>query len=515
VPARESEAREQNVSEQHFNPVEMISGMIIRRRWWIILTATIVPLSVVGYVSSLPDGYTSIATLVVQSQQTAQRYIDPTMTTSANDIVRSMKVEILSAPRLYSIIEAFGLYPGLRGTATPDQLVERMRKEVEVEPLNQIPGRSDFTAFTVSFSASSPRLAQEVTSRLTALFIEVNLAERGTQASSATKFLSDQLLGARQRMEEQERKLTDFRQRNATDSPEQAQMQYAMLADLRIQLQSALAGLGRVQQQKVSLETSLNGIVARLQSDRTALLGRFTPKHPEIVKKDREIEQAMTLLGHLRAGTPTPHADSPDADDPLVAQFRAQVEANRVETATLTSDEQRLREEIRNSQGRLRLSPAREQQLAGLMRDYELYKQDYADLLNKQMRSQMAASLEEQQPGQNFKLIDPPTLPVVPSKPKRMKICLGGLGAGIALGLALAFLADLRVRTFHSEKEVKGYYEAPLVVGVPLMRTEEENRKRRIRWVLEGAACIAMLAVVAAAEYHVYQRSGSQLVESK
>ena len=46
-----------------------------------------------------------------------------------------------------------------------------------------------------------------------------------------------------------------------------------------------------------------------------------------------------------------------------------------------------------------------------------LLKQNYADLLGKKQQSQLATSLEKQQEGQQFRLVDSPSLPTVPSSP--------------------------------------------------------------------------------------------------
>ena len=243
---------------------------------------------------------------------------------------------------------------------------------------------------------------------------------------------------------------------------------------------------------------------------RSQLLTRLTPKHPEVVKIDGQIERLQDLLTELqsgKAGIVKPQTGQAPTD-PIVAQLKGQVEANLTDTENLTRDEQRLRLEISQYQNRLRLTPVREQQLTGVLRDYELKKQGYEDLLSKQLKAQLTANLEEQQAGQHFRLVDPPSLPSVPSGPKRLQISVGALGAGLALGMVLAFLLDLRVKSFHTEKEVKRAFDAPLVVGVPLVWTEDELRKRKVRRAFEWVLASLMFAVVAAAEVYVAVRSG-------
>lgn len=486
---------------------------LTRWRWVIIACAFAVPLIAAVVVMQMPDEYTSDATLVVVRQQVSPQYVDPTNTITVAEALRTMTREILSRTRLLEIIDSFGLYPEQRLKLKADKLAEQMRKRIAVTPLDQPRGSSrgmDVTSFMVSYTADNPRLAQEVTSRLTSLFIEENLKTQGSQAATTEKFLSEQLEEAKKKLNDAEQKLRDFKLRNLGELPQQEQANLGTLTDLRIQLQNNLSNRSRAQQQRIGLESALSGNIARLTTDRAQLLARYTPKHPEVVKIDVQLEGLQSLLTELqngKAGIVRPEQGQVPAD-PIVAQLRGQVEANLLETENLTRDEQRLRLEIAQYQTRLRLTPVREQELTGILRDYELFKQDYETLLGKQLSAQLTANLEEQQAGQHFRLVDPPSLPSTPSGPKRAQISLGALGGGLALGVVLAFLLDLRTRSFHTEKEVKRAFDAPLVVGVPLVMTPEELRKQKRRRGVEWAAAMLMLAVVLAAEVYVAMRSG-------
>jgi hypothetical protein len=147
----------------------------------------------------------------------------------------------------------------------------------------------------------------------------------------------------------------------------------------------------------------------------------------------------------------------------------------------------------------------REQQLAGILRNYDQLKLDYADLLAKKTQSQLSADLEKRQEGQQFRMVDRPSLPTVPSSPKRVKISLGGVGAGLGLGLALAFLMEMKDGSFHSEEDLSQRFSLPLVVGVPLLLTLHEERSRTRKRALELAAGTGLvLAVLFAQLYEFY-----------
>ena len=84
------------------------------------------------------------------------------------------------------------LYPEARARVTPDELVERMRKDIEIE-LVRSPDRDEVTSFNIYYSSHNRELAQQVTAELTNLFINENLEVRQQQSENTTRFLEKQL----------------------------------------------------------------------------------------------------------------------------------------------------------------------------------------------------------------------------------------------------------------------------------------------------------------------------------
>jgi len=195
------------------------------------------------------------------------------------------------------------------------------------------------------------------------------------------------------------------------------------------------------------------------------------------------------------------------SDDPVIAQLKSSIEGNRVEIENLTKDEARLRTSISQYENRINQTPVREQQEAGILRDTEVLRQQYSDLQKKEQESQLATNLEKQQGGRQFRLIDPPSLPTVPSYPKRVKISLGGAAAGLALGFALALLMEIRDTSYHTESDLTKHLAPPFVLGIPLLPTPLEKRKKKWRNLLQWAAASVMVFAVLAAELYVYRRA--------
>ena len=97
----------------------------------------------------------------------------------------------------------------------------------------------------------------------------------------------------------------------------------------------------------------------------------------------------------------------------------------------------------------------REQQLSDLTRGYEQSKENYDGLLKKKNESAMATSMELLQQGERFRIIDPPSLPVKPDFPNRLKFCGIGLGIGLALGVVVAGAFEFMDDRVYDEQELQ------------------------------------------------------------
>ena len=109
-----------------------------------------------------------------------------------------------------------------------------------------------------------------------------------------------------------------------------------------------------------------------------------------------------------------------------------------------TRDQKRLQQEIAVYKGRVSLSPAVEEQYKQLTRDYDNAQKDYQDLLAKKS----TANLTVKMTNAVRRRADVPAEsgePAGRSELSRTGCFLPeeGLGAGLALGLGLAFLLEL------------------------------------------------------------------------
>ncbi len=519
--------------------IDRFVGIAIRRRWWFGAAACIVSIAAGLGSFLLPNRYKSEATILVQPQQIPERYVVPNSTTDLDQALQAMTHDVLSRPRLLAIVSEFHLYPHQSKRLSPEQIVELMRTDITIQSLeNPDQQQKGPNAFTISYVGSDPEVVEEVTSRLTSLFINEDLESQQELNVTTTAFLQTQLDAAQVDLATKEQRLRDFKMSNLGELPEQQQGNLQILNGLQMQLQTTNAALARANEQQAYLQSLLaqyqnltaatgsssptsTGLspletaraeLNHLQTERTTLLGTFSPEYPDVKKINREIAETKALIAQLQSAKPpasastSPTTAQPATTDTTMVQLNSQLKENQLEIANDTAQAKQLQTQIDEYQHRVNLTPVREQQLTDLLRDYDLAKKNYDDLYANKTQSALATNLQKDQQGQQFRLIDPPNLPSKPFTPNRLKIALGGLGFGIALGLGLAFLMESRDASLHSEKQLRAQFDMPIVLAVPLVTVDREKNRKRLMAALQWSAATVMLLAVLAVEYYIYRR---------
>jgi polysaccharide chain length determinant protein (PEP-CTERM system associated) len=507
--------------------VSRLQRIAVRRRWWIILTTFIVSIATIGVSLLLPRRYRSEATVFVESPRIPQQYVVPNSINNPMESLDAMTRDLLSRARLLQFASKYNLYPKLRTRLSPEALADKIRNDVEVRALTRDPERHTINLITVAFTADNPRTAQQVAGAVTDLFIHRNLQFQQNRDVDTTTFLRQQLALAKAKLDQEGSALGAYKARNLGQLPEQQASNLQILAGMQAQLQTTQSSLARAQQQRIYLESmlsltrptqanpasgaapgltpaeTLQASLAKLRAQRDDLLSRFSSRYPDVISINQQIaDQEAQLKRLLAEPSASPAKTSPSAvtasRSPAVIQLQSQLDANRAEIADDQKEIARLQTGIAGYQAKLNDAPVREQQISDMNRNYDLARQNYADLLNKVSQSELATRMAADEQSEQFQISDPPNLPRAPSSPPLEIIRLGGLAGGLVLGFALAFLVDTRDRSFHTEKDVRAWFSLPIVVGVPSLPTEAEtdNKLRRIRreWITVSALLVVLLA---------------------
>ena len=507
---------------------------LVRRRHLHFLIAMFLGwLAVWGSSWILPARYKSSTLILVEQPTMPKDYVVPNVNEDLQGRMQNLTQQILSRTRLLHIIDELNLYPKDRHRLSPDGIVEEMRKDIEIELVQDM--QKKVTAFKIHYSAHDPSVAQQVTSKLTNLFINENLEERQQQSEGTTKFLEDQMETARQNLEAQEEKIREFKGQHVTELPSQLGSNLQILSGLQSQLQTENAALNTAKQQQVYLETllreyrtlrsspqgpegtpmDLSTIDQELDKLKTQLAdfsSRYKDQFPEIRKLKHRIAAMEKMRDQQLADLKTKGAGAQPGGDPVAApennaavknqpqllQLQSQLEANQAEIKNREQTIAALKSKLNDYQARLNQEPVREQQLADLTRGYDQSKASYDDLQKKKNQSAMATSMELLQQGERFRIIDPPSLPIKPSFPDRLKFCGFGLVVGLALGLGVVGAFEMMDDRVYNEQELKGLLPVSVLSEIPVISspvTEKvEQKKVWLGWATASVVVAFILA---------------------
>lgn len=519
-------------------------AMLRRQRWVILGSAFIcwVLVWAVGWL--LPSSYVSDAVVLVQQQQVSPNLVEPSISVSLEAQLESIRQQVLSRTRLQPIIDSHHLYPkhhGLLALLDASDPVEQMAgKDIQiklVESPSHTPNQQTLTAFDISYSAPTPELSQSVNEELTELFVQEHAASQARFSQTTTNFLQTELADARADLDAQDAKVKAFKAQHAGELPDQLQGNLQVLAGLQIELQNSERSLSAAQQQKLYLEsvvqqyqsaqsdlgaggsnitpTNLDQQLKNLKMQLAQEQSQYTDNYPDVIALKDQIAKTEELKKQTQAKLTSDKSDkNADKDDDntlatgvlqvqngaptQIMQIQSQLKANQLELLSLQSAQKRIQGEIGAYQARLNAAPMVEQQLDEISRGYVESSKNYDTLQQKLQDSQLASSLQQNQQGEQFSIVSPPSFPAAPSAPNHLLISLGGLGAGLMIGLVLAALLEFTDVRIQKESDLEGIVSARVLVGIPKLSTPVEDRRRvMLRWVERGAVLAMAVLVVA------------------
>ena len=493
-------------SQRELTPEDYIAT--VQRRWVLILVLTLIgPIFAYTVSRFLPNRYKSQTLVLVEPPTVPSTIVPQIDVTSVGQRLASMKSQILSRSRLEPVIRQFGLYSQDINRKSMDELVGRLQQAIDVTPVQPMTDTNtrELPGFYVSVTLDNARTAQGVCTAVTSRFIEESLGIQEEHSEQTTQFLSQQLAEAKADLDAQDSKLAAFKSRYMGSLPDDETTNLNLLTGLTSQLDAATQALARAQQDKSFAESMLTQQIAAwqasqggnnpdtleqqlvmLQTQLASLQARYTDDYPDVIKAKADVAALQKKIAESEsAKSPADQAAGQKSivEPAQITQWRAQVHTAEQLIAEKTREQEQIKQQTKLYQGRVQASPVVEQEYKELTRGYQTALDSYNDLLKKRDASAMSQSLNQQQQGEQFRVLDPANLPSKPSFPNRPLFAAGGLGGGLALGLGLAFLLEMHDTSLKTERDVEFALQLSVLAMLPVIEpvTGKKSNVKAVR----------------------------------
>ncbi|HKG62279.1 MAG TPA: Wzz/FepE/Etk N-terminal domain-containing protein [Pyrinomonadaceae bacterium] len=501
-----------------------------RRKWFIILPTIAITAAVAWVVYKLPDVYES-STLIVVKPSTLPTSVVPTGTDDLTRQLTSITQVVTSRSSLEPLVQKYDLYKAerMRGEAM-EGVIDMMRADIKVTPNTS---RNDITnGFNISYRYRDPRTTQAIAAELAAKYINAQTNDKVTSTTAARTFMDNQVNQARATLNDVDKQLLDFKSSHIGELPSEVEALFNQLGGLREEQKALISEVGRLQDRRAAATTQLSTIraartqyiedvasnltdpkttlaysslvtrKAALQGDLTRMKQELREKHPDVIAKQKEIEQVQEQMDAMIGEWKEKIKEKEERlkKNPDVAYSAAEQEIKLTEgeikrqQALLAQNENQIASIIE----RVNKVPGVEVALSAIERDYQVKKAALDDLLVQQQRIALNAEAASQQQGEGIEVVDAANLPSKPVAPKRIMLSSLGIAVGIGLGLLIVGIFEgPRLLTIQNSEDARHYTGLPVLLAVPELLTPNEARAiPRRRKLLLAAGVIAMIVSI-------------------
>jgi len=473
---------------------------ILKRRKLALLLPALATIALALMVAfGIPPAYQSQAKILIEEQEIPQDFVRTTIGSFAAQQVQVISQRILTVESIAGIVEKFNLYSqgetSSRGPST--ELARKFRENVLVDlvsadvidPRSGRPSEAAI-AFTLAFTDADAVTAQQVTNELVTLFLNENLRERTRQVTSTEEFLKTEAEQLNKELVALEQRMADFKTAHEGSLPESYQFNLTTLERTQVEFYDTKRRVQELQKRKIELAANLAQLspsapvvlpsgetvlssadrLKALQSEYRGKAAIYQATHPDVIRLEREISALQAELG-IGAGN---RASASQPDNPAYILLDTQLRTTEGELRSLSGTLDELQTKMRRYEDLLKLAPEVEKNYQVLQRELSSVAVKYEDIKTKLREAAVSTSLEREQKGQRFTLIEPASLPMSPASPNRPAIIFLGFLLAAAAGLGFVLLRELMDRTVHGAHQLAAIMGAAPLVVIPYIDNDDD-----------------------------------------
>lgn len=485
-----------------------------RRRWFALAVAWGVCLAGWLGIALIPNSYESKARVYAQMQSILPDKIGITAVERQNGLVR-VRQTLTSTANLEKVVRRTDLNRLVASDRDLATQVEKLRKTIKItaqqDNLFEISATSDVGGFS---NADNARTAAAIVQNLLDLFVEGNLSGDRAETGETLSFLDDELRRRESQLQQAEQRRVQFETRFMGQLPGEGSMSQRLTA--------ARNELNQIDQQLIASQGALTAVRGQLSATPTSIAlpgsgGRgvatrqiaaletqlsqarakgWTDSHPDVIVTQAQIERLRPQAAEER--------NSRDAEDdgystpnPSYVSLRAVAAEKEAQVSAASTRKQQIETALAQLEESQSDAPEVVAEQARLNRDYEVLKRQYDKLLEDREQVRLRSDVQNKTDAINFKIIDPPSRPIVPVAPNRPLLLSAILFVAIAIGLGAGFARGQLQTTFPTQGRLGQVTGLPVLGAITEYLSPAAKSRRRQRLKLFAGASGALAGAYA------------------
>lgn len=431
---------------------------LYRYKYLFIAVSLFVMTAIGVYSFTLPKIYRADTTVFIESNVIDQLVRGIAVTPRMEDRVRVLQAAMLSRDMIMRTLVDLNSTVLTRSEAAQQEYISGLQRRTRINITRQM------DRFNVSIEDQDPQFAQRFINTLVAIYIEESLSSTRAETFGASRFLQEQLETFRNRLEQAEDRIIEFRRNqgiffsvdeSATIATIRQMMNQVEEIELNEETLRARKTLLAEQLSRTSRtidmvsETAENNRLIEMETRLSNLLLRYTENYPEVVRLKFEIEALKQRMQDPQVAQQERGGTRMTTVNPLYQQLQSQLYDVESELSSLDARKRNLLQNIGDREQQLQEIPEAQKALAILIQERDSYRSIYNDLLSRMTQSEVSTQMEVANKAATFRVVDPAVLPQVPISPNMLRMLLLAVAGGFGCGLGFVFLIenmDSRVR---------------------------------------------------------------------
>jgi polysaccharide biosynthesis transport protein len=490
--------------------------IVYRRRFLVIGIVIPVTAALIAGGYNLPKKYQADSTVFIETSVINEMVKGIAFTPNLDERIRVLKYAMLSRDIISKVLRELDVDIHAKGQGELQDLISDLQKRTQIN----VRGKE---LFTVSIIDPNPAFAQEFINRLVRKYVEENISGKRQETYGATRFLDEQLIHFKQKLDESEDAIIRFRREQGVFPSINEESLLKEMAEYRkeieginLTVETGQARMRRLQIQLREVDPKVAMFSERQKEDRLArieerigqLLLSYTEHYPEVLRLRIEADELRRRLENNDAPAAGTSTMEMTMINPLHQDIQQKLLEMEAEISSLVGRKARLQQLMGEKERELQNIPESRKVYSVLVQERDSLRKIYEELLLRLGQSEVSKQMEIGDKATTFRIVDPAVFPAQPVSPDMMKIILMAVFAGLGCAVGAAILLDSMHLTVREAQQLRNMGLEILAVIPCIINEVQTSRRRRMDILAFSAAALYVSGVLGVLAFETIKKFG-------